>query len=396
MHILLAGDKPMSPSAYGQQLGMAADLMVRAGHQVTIYAPPHLGAPYRWAMTSDAAPITVVGARDTAVHTFFGSDMMAAHAERQQCDVIITFKDPYVFGPQMRELPVPWIPLVPIDTINISDVNLDILPAAFRLISPSQHGTDLLKQAGYDATYIPHGIDLSVFKPDSKRDARTALDLPQDAFVGLFIGDNRTYPSRKNIENILNAWSLFRQKRQDAILLLHTDMSSDRDGVDIDQYMRMLNFPADAYRASDPYLYAMGGYKPRGLATIYNAADVVIGPSLGEGFGITTIEAQACGVPVITTAVTAMTEHTAYGVAIQPGVGTGEPFLTRVNGHQFRANTVSILRAIETVADGKLTSKDRQKGLTLTKRYGHKRVFQDYWLPFLKEVEEFIMEGKGG
>lgn len=395
IHPLLTGDKPGSVSAYGQQLGCAAEMMVEAGYPVTIYSPTHIGSPYSWARSQKTPPISVFGARDVAVNTFFGSDMIAAHAEEQKCDVVITFKDPYVFGPQIHQLPVPWIPLVPVDTINLSDTNRDVLAGAFRCISPSRAGVEVLQKEGFDVTFIPHGIDLDIFKPGSMRTAREHLHLPQDAFVGLFIGDNRTRPSRKNIDGILNAWSLFRQKRPDSVLMLHTDLSSDRGGVDLDQYLRMLNIPEGAYRASNPYVYAMG-FKSSHLATLYQASNVVIGPSLGEGFGITTIEAQACGTPVITTAVTAMTEHTSYGVAIQPGPGTGEPYLTEVNGHQFRANAMAIVRALEVVAEGKLTSKDRLKGIALAKRYGHRRVFREYWLPFLKEINDFIMEGKSG
>lgn len=37
------------------------------------------------------------------------------------------------------------------------------------------------------------------------------------------------------------------------------------------------------------------------LADLYNAADVFVNPSQGEGFGLTNIEAMACGLPVIVT-----------------------------------------------------------------------------------------------
>jgi len=44
------------------------------------------------------------------------------------------------------------------------------------------------------------------------------------------------------------------------------------------------------------------------LVKIYNAADILIAPSLHEGFGITILEAMACGTPVITSNVSAMPE----------------------------------------------------------------------------------------
>ena len=44
------------------------------------------------------------------------------------------------------------------------------------------------------------------------------------------------------------------------------------------------------------------------LIKIYNAADVLLAPSLYEGFGLTVLEAMACGTAVVTTNVTSIPE----------------------------------------------------------------------------------------
>jgi glycosyltransferase involved in cell wall biosynthesis len=55
------------------------------------------------------------------------------------------------------------------------------------------------------------------------------------------------------------------------------------------------------------------------LVQIYNAADMLIAPSLHEGFGITLLEAMACGIPVITSKVSAMPEVVGdAGVLVDP------------------------------------------------------------------------------
>ncbi|MBW4630301.1 MAG: glycosyltransferase family 4 protein [Brasilonema octagenarum HA4186-MV1] len=55
------------------------------------------------------------------------------------------------------------------------------------------------------------------------------------------------------------------------------------------------------------------------LIQIYNAADMLIAPSLHEGFGITLLEAMACGIPVITSKVSAMPEVVGEaGVLVDP------------------------------------------------------------------------------
>ncbi|OUL36833.1 glycosyl transferase group 1 [Nostoc sp. T09] len=56
------------------------------------------------------------------------------------------------------------------------------------------------------------------------------------------------------------------------------------------------------------YITYFGKPDKNTLVQIYNAADILIAPSLHEGFGITILEAMACGTPVITSNTSAMPE----------------------------------------------------------------------------------------
>ena len=55
------------------------------------------------------------------------------------------------------------------------------------------------------------------------------------------------------------------------------------------------------------------------LTKIYNAADTLVSPSLYEGFGMTLLEAMACGTPVITSNVTSLPEVAGdAGIVVNP------------------------------------------------------------------------------
>jgi glycosyltransferase involved in cell wall biosynthesis len=61
------------------------------------------------------------------------------------------------------------------------------------------------------------------------------------------------------------------------------------------------------------------GYLPdQDLPMIYNLAELLVYPSIYEGFGLPPLEALACGTPVITTAVSSLPEHVGEGGLLVP------------------------------------------------------------------------------
>lgn len=96
---------------------------------------------------------------------------------------------------------------------------------------------------------------------------------------------------------------------------MQLDRTQCRQKLGIDPEGSFVLFPADPARPEkrfdraqellEPYpdveLLTLGGISPSEVSTWINAADAVIVPSDYEGFGLATIEALACNVPVIAT-----------------------------------------------------------------------------------------------
>jgi len=125
---------------------------------------------------------------------------------------------------------------------------------------------------------IPPGIDTTVFKLQDKNLCRKHLDLPVDAFVIVTGGASLT-DTNKNV-----LW-----------LLEQLSRLPDLDGVIV------LAFGEGTLPVPDRLnVRFTGGIRERrDLARLLAAADVFVSASLMETYGLTLVEAMACGTPVI-------------------------------------------------------------------------------------------------
>jgi glycosyltransferase involved in cell wall biosynthesis len=229
----------------------------------------------------------------------FANDVIAMTAQRWRADVVITLKDIHVFRPDaLRGLR--WCPMVPVDHEPAPSVVTEIARQAYRPIAYAPNGVRALRAAGLDPLYAPHGYDPAVMRPGDQAAARAALGFPDGFLVGTVAVNRGGYPSRKAWPQNLEGFALFAQQRPDARYYLHTDIADD--GYEAGAHLRSLCAKygiADKVFFCDQARYRRGEYADEELATIYQALDVVNAVSLGEGFGIPTLEAQACGTPVI-------------------------------------------------------------------------------------------------
>jgi glycosyltransferase involved in cell wall biosynthesis len=156
---------------------------------------------------------------------------------------------------------------------------------AITFVALSEHSRAILEKSsvakGARIERISNFVDHKTFHLGSKAQARAALNLPNDAFV---IGYLPSFNGLvKGHDQLVVALKCLKELRPDRKILvaLAADAALPEDGLAFDV--------VQTGRIADPH--ALRGF--------YNAVDVVVVPSLEETFSNTTVEALACGAPVV-------------------------------------------------------------------------------------------------
>ena len=143
---------------------------------------------------------------------------------------------------------------------------------------------------------IPGAVDTASFRPAEDRAAvRKALDLPAERSLLLTV---RNLEGRMGLDLLIRTMAILTQNMPEALLLiggagtLRRELESLSNALGLRERVRFLGFIPDA-----------------ALPLYYQAADVFVLPTRElEGFGLVTVEALACGTPVLGTPVGATPE----------------------------------------------------------------------------------------
>jgi D-inositol-3-phosphate glycosyltransferase len=183
-----------------------------------------------------------------------------------------------------------------------------------------------------NVSVVSPGVDLYTFTAgNGRKAAREAVGLPQDAHILAFVG--RIQPHKgpevliRAVAEMLNHSPHLRPK-------LITIIMGGASGTGLGEVERLKDLVSwlnisDVVRFENPV--------PRNqIPQWYRAADLVCVPSYSESFGLVALEAQACGTPVVATAVGGLRTAVADGIS---GV--------LVDGHDPRAWSSVLARLIQ-------------------------------------------------
>jgi hypothetical protein len=254
-------------------------------------------------------------------------------------------------------------------------------------IAVTKFGLDQMQRAGLDKSiYIPMAIDTNLYQPTETFEGQTGrsiIGFDDDHFVVSLINANKASSAggihRKAwAENIL-AFSIFAQDKPDARLYLHTERFGNFGGLALDFLLKAVGLQPHQYKFVNQHAMH-NGIPNEAVAAIYTATDVLLASTLGEGFGLTLLEAQACGTVAVANNFSAQPELLGDGWLTE-----GQPYWDGAQLAWFNTpNIPSIVDGLEAAyARGKCRS---DKARAHAKQYDADVVWEEYWRPYLAQI----------
>ena len=307
-------------------------------------------------------------------------------SKTQLNDVLFTLYDVWVFKGKafdnVRQI-ASWTPL---DHITIPPNVLKWLKRSNVLpIAMSPHGKRQIEENGLECEYIPHAVDTKVMKPTKTIngvDTRKFMGVDDNDFlVGMNAANKASgLVHRKAFAENLMAFSIFAKNRPDAKIYLHTDPFGGAGGWNLFILCESLGINPEQVLFPDIADYRYG-ISQEVLAGYYTAMDVLLTPSFGEGFGVPTIEAQACGTKVIGSnwaATPDLVSEDSYLVDGQPAWDAGQ------NAWWQTPSIPAIVNALEAAYAKK--GEKSQKSVDFAKQFDVDTVWAESWLPLWKKL----------
>lgn len=220
----------------------------------------------------------------------------------------------------------PILSYVPCDGTNLPKLWTEMIPKLTNVVAMSKWGQDHYSPS----KLVYHGVDTEIFYPvgerpitlpdgtvlRTKRECKQFFGFKPDGFV---IGRVDKNSGRKDMGALLSAVMPLMERDTSIELYIHAAASEMAHGINIP--VMLSRWPTvESSRVFLPDVYSSFiGRSQAEMNALYNAFDVFVSTSRGEGFGMTLSESLACSVPVIAQNVSAIPEVVGPGgILLEP------------------------------------------------------------------------------
>jgi glycosyltransferase involved in cell wall biosynthesis len=382
--VSLYSNSPDQPTGYGQQARYLVDRLKRHGFDVAALSNYGLEGIKRELDTPYGKIPHFARGMDLYSNDTAPVDHKTFAAGRNQKDAMITLYDVWVLTSKLFDT-FPILSWVPLDHVTLPPrVETFLRKENVTPVAMAPHGVRQMEEKGIACRYAPHVIDTKTIKPTFEIEGQTVEEHmgTKDRYVVGMVAANKSsgLVHRKAFSENLLAFSIFKKKYPDAMLYLHTDPMANGIGWNLLSLLQALGIEKDdvAFPNSVSYKY---GIKQETLAGYYTGMDVLLATSYGEGFGIPTIEAQACGTRVIGSnwaATQDLVSEDSFLVGGQPQWDSGQDAWWQI------PNVPSIVAALEEAY--KLGKGRSQTAIDFASDFDVDKVWSKYWLPILRDT----------
>lgn len=386
--ILWYSNASWAPTGYGTQTAQVTQRLQRDGHAVAVAANYGLQA---MSMVYDGIPHYPQGYEtySSDVVEPYHRDWTRQHPDLKPLTIALFDAWPLV-GDGWNKMPVAIWTMV--DHLPVPPKVLEFLAKPnVTPLAASRFAHEQIERAGVPSIYVPMAVDTSVYRPtatwNNGTKAMTGRELmgfgrdADDCFVVSCINANKSGNGvhRKAWGENLLAFSMFAAKHDDVRLYIHTEKNGAHGGVQMEPLIRAVGLQPHQYRIVNQFAQHMG-IPAEAMATILTDTDVLLAPTYGEGFGLTVIEAAACGTPVIVNDFTCQPELVGEG-----WLTAGQPWWDSMQFAWWNIpNVQSIVDCLEQAyARGRGRS---QKQIDHAATYDADVVYDAYWKPALAQL----------
>lgn len=314
----------------------------------------------------------------------YGNDVVLAHYKHFQADLLLSFADIWVNQP-IGDMPLRWLPYVPIDCEPMPPSIRDPVSKAWRVLVYSKFAYEQLKPYAKAIDYIPLGVDTKIYKPMDKSIGRKILGFDDSDFLVGMVAMNKGF--RKNFDKAFLAIRSLYENHKNVRFYMHTQTTQELGGFDLRALAQQVGIQ-HITKEIDQYQNFIG-IDDNLMATVFNSFDVLLVPSVGEGFCMPLLEAQACGIPVISTDFAAAPEIIFAGEKIPVWQKELTPMIT----YQALVHNKSVHECLE-----KVYNADRKKlakiAVESAAKFDWDLIFDTMWKPYLEKIAGLIEEEK--